>query len=857
MIKAHIGKSPKILLVYETPQREWWEEQKVSAAGIQRFLKSFRDAGISLEDISVTCLCDSLEKPKASDFKPKAEYTKEFIDTYGFNLIVPIGATAFEKIAGFKGANKYAGKILESELHAGCKVLPCPNPAAAKYDPSVAETVNATIKLCKTEMEFPEIFKREVTEVDYQIIDTMEKFSKFYKHFLSGAVKEFAYDLETTGLEFNKDKILTIQFSDKENVSYLIPSDFYGKWHKDDWTQIVCSLRRLFKDDTKTVIGHNKKFDDKFMAYHWGIKVRKKNTFDTMIASFLCDENTPNGLKDLACTMTDLGDYELPLERFKDNYCKTHKMKKKDFSYDLIPFDILAPYALTDTDATIRIYNQFKVLLVQEEQTKTFGMVMRFSYLLTKMELNGWPVDLEWAVKYREKLDEAIETLSAKLQASEFVLKVSEKLKARALEAQNAKRVNKLTELKTPFEFKFNSTPHKHALFFEEMRLAVVKYTKTKNANGKFNPACDKEVIDKWIEQYPEYEDFLIEIRTLAMIKKIRSTYVDAVINRSINGRIHPTYNACGAKTGRLSSSNPNLQNVVTRADKKVTALLGFDPAKYVKKMFRAGLGKVIVGADLSAAEMRVACLVSCDAKLRAIFNAGVDIHCAIAKELFPYIPGDMPDDEIKEKYALERTIAKTVQFLTLYGGGADKLAKTAKITLERAEEIIADYFIKYPGVAAFIKDTTRFVKEYGYSLSPLGRKRRVPIAMSESKDDMKEIAQGIRQAVNAVIQSMASDGLLISACNFNDLIEEQDLPITLLGSIHDALYIEVDESFAVIANNYMIGFMEEFAVPADIPMVADSEYGVTWSDFEKFSEDALSSFIDEEEEIEEEEVAA
>lgn len=665
MIKAHIGKIPNLLLVFDTPTKDWVIEQNTSAKGIQVLLKKFLDVGISLDNISVVSLCDSAEKPKAADFKAKAEYVRNIIETYGFNVIMPVGAVAFEKVVGFKGANKYAGKVVASEIYEGCKTIPCPSPAAIKYDPAIADLILSTINLCKSEMEFPGIVEKQKMPVKYHIIDTREKFDDFYELFKSSRVSEFTYDLETTGLSFNRDKILTIQFSEKAGSSYLIPSDFYKTWIADDWLHIKCCLRALFKDESKTVIGHNKKFDDKFLQHHWGIKVRKKNTFDTMVASFLCDENTPNGLKDLACTMTDMGDYELPLDRFKDTYCKKHKMRKKDFSYDLIPFDILAPYALADTDVTIRIYHQFKKLLVAEEQTKTFDMVMRFSYLLTKMELNGWPVDVEWAKKYRDILDDSIESLTKKLLASESVLEASEILKKRQLDSENSKRKTKLSKLKQPFEFKLNSTPHKHALFFEVMRLAVTATTKTKDANGKYKPSCGKEAMDKWIEQYPEFEDFLVEIRTLAMLKKIKSTYVDAVINKSANGRIHPTYNVCGTKTGRLSSTDPNLQNQMTRADKKVVALLGFDPAKYVKKMFRAGLGKFIVGADLSAAEMRGACVVSGDVKLTAIFNAGVDIHCAIAKELFPYIPKDMPDEQIKAEFASERTIAKTVQFLS------------------------------------------------------------------------------------------------------------------------------------------------------------------------------------------------
>lgn len=836
MVKARIAPNTQLLLVFDGP-----------SPANQAFLKHFVYSGIPLDSISAVCLHDVDGKPKASDYKNKAEYINELISVYGFNLVVPVGASAFDRVVGFKGASKYFGKIVRSESY-GCKCLPCANPAQAKYDPKVATLIKETIELIKVEMNFPEIHEQSKIPTDYKIIDTMEKFQEFYKHFISSKVKEFAFDLETTGLAFNVDDILTIQFSDVVGSSYLIPANYYKLWSKEDWLTIVCSLRRLFADESKTLIFHNGKFDLKFIQHHWGIKARKKNTFDTMIASFLCDENTPNGLKDLASELTDLGNYEFELDRFKDDYCKRNKMKKSDFSYAFIPFEILAPYALCDTDVTIRIYHQFKELLKVEEQEKTFEMVMRFSYLLTKMEINGWPVDIPWATKYSKILEDASTKLNAELQENPLVIKASNLLKARALDAANEKRVNKITELKTAFEFKFNSTPMKHCLFFEVMRLGIVAHTKTKNAQGKFNPSCGKEAVDKWIEIYPEHEDFLVAIRTLGMLNKIKSTYVDAIINKHVNGRIHPTYNVCGTKTGRLSSNNPNLQNIMTRADKKVTALLGFDPAKYVKKIFAAKDGNVIIGADLSAAEMRGACLISGDRKLIEIFCSGVDVHCAIAKELFPYIPEDMPDDEIKVQFAHERTIAKTVQFLSLYGGGADKLAKTAKITVERAQEILDDYFKKYAGVDQFIKDTTAFVIANGYSLSPHGRKRRVPEV--NSTDEFAR-ARAIRQAVNAVIQSFASDELLNSACDLLDDIEENNLPITILGPVHDALYQEVAEEYRYEARDALLFHMQKFSIPSPIPMVADAEFGRTWADFEGFAEVTPDNYDDDTEDDE------
>lgn len=849
-ISARQGKHPKVLLIFDTPQnKEWLEKGTVTKAGIESLLKKFIEAGVSFDDVSAVCLADEMNKPKANDYKMKAEYVKELIETYAYNVVIPVGATAFEKIVGFKGAQKYFGKTLYSQLMPSVKVLPCPNPAQAKYDPSIIGVMAEMVKQAVIEKEFPEIREIDRIPTKYEVLDTMEKVNKFFDYYNSPAVKAFAYDLETTGFHFKLDKILTIQFTHRVGYSYLIPTDWYNYWTPQEWQQIIGKIRYLFNIETKTVIGHNKKFDDKFIYHHWKVPVRKKNVFDTMIASFCCNENSPNDLKHLACTLTDMGDYELELDQFKDKYCKENKVKKKSFTYDLIPFEILSHYALCDTDATFRLYEHYLKELAAEEQEDVFAMVMRFTYMLTIMEINGWPVDVLWAKEYKGILEGKIAELQAELKDSPQIQKVVAILAARKLEAENKKRKKPLEELKEPFEFNFNSAPQKKTLFFEVMGLPILKYTKTKDENGKrTTPAADKEVLDQWCEDLPEHEDFLLKIKALGMFEKVKNTYVLAVLNKSVDGRIHPTYKAIGAKTGRLSSAEPNLQNIQSKADDKLKKVCGIDTSKDVKKLFCAGEGKIMLGADLSAAEMRYACVASGDRKLIDIFVSGVDIHCSIAKELFDYIPRDISDDDLKKEYKHERDIAKTVQFLSLYGGGADALAKKAKIPKDKAQAILDNYFKKYAGVDAYIKNTIKFVEEYGYSLSLLGRKRRVPAI--DSTDEF-ERAKAVRQAVNATIQSVASDGLLISACNLLDKIEAENLPITLLGPIHDALYAEVAEEDKLMARDLIIENLAQFPIPAPIPMLSDCEWGKRWSEF---SEDFADSYMKEGEDEDEEE---
>ena len=359
MIKARIAEGNNVCLVFDTAQsRTWYERGRIDATGITPFLQKLIAVGIPTNVVSAVCLADVDSKPKASDFKAKQEYLQEIFSTYAFNVVVPIGAVATEKMLGFKGASKYFGKVMVSETYPGMKLVPCPNPAAAAYNPQVIDQVNQALQTIVANMDFPEIRETEKRELTYHNVDTIEKFRAFLAEY--NASSAFAFDTETSGFRFNADQLLTIQFSNQETVAHLIQTNFYSLWTAEEWEEIKQGIRELFADQTKTVIAHNLKFDMLFLHHHLQIPIRKFNTFDTMIAHFLCDETTSHSLKDLACQFTDLGDYEFELERWKKLYCKENKLKVGDFSYSLIPLNVLAYYAQADADVTFRLYNRFK-----------------------------------------------------------------------------------------------------------------------------------------------------------------------------------------------------------------------------------------------------------------------------------------------------------------------------------------------------------------------------------------------------------------------------------------------------------------------------------------------------------------
>lgn len=881
MIKARIAEENKICLVFDTVQHPSWKATgKINGDGINELLKGFAKLGVGVGTISAICLTDADTKPKATDFKVKQDYVNEFFDTYAFNVVIPVGAGATEKILGYKGASKYFGKLMKSDVYPGMKVLPCPNPAAAKYDPRVTELVTTTLQTAAGTMDSPDFPAVERREQHYFVLDTMPKFQAFLKAFMAEDVKAFAFDTETTGFGFNRSELLTIQFSHKETYSYLLPTNYYGIWSAEEWEDIKTGLQTLFADESKTVIAHNLKFDALFIEHHLGIKLRKRNTFDTMIAHFLCDETSAHGLKELACQFTDLGDYEFELEKWKKDYCKRTKTKVGDFSYDLIPFEVLTYYAQADADVTMRLYNIFTEWLIREEQVEVFNMVMRFQYLLSVMERNGSPVDVAYATEYLAKLDPQIAELKQQLATLPCVAAAEEVLNA---------------GVKKPKAFNFNSTNQKRTLFYDILgqrfaffpkvkndirtmtprrREALAKklykevnnkeYPKDKDFTGKdfntcFRPkgAVDKRSLDLWFKETDneEVKELIGLLKRYSELVKIRNTYVASVLEKTVNGRIHPKFNVIGARSGRLSSSDPNYQNIPAHSDE----------AKKVKRITKAPEGWTLSGSDLSAAEMRWVTVASGDEKMAAIFNSGVDSHGAIAKEIFDL---QCHPNEVKDLHKPERQIAKACQFLSIYGGQADALAATAGITTERAQEILDAYFEKYTGIAEYIDRTKAYIEANGYSKSLLGRKNRHPHAPALASKvgngltnmEHMDLEKALRVGVNATIQSVSSDGMLMAACAIQDEIEERDLPMQIINVIHDAIYVLIRNDFLEEGNAVILKYLTQWpnklvcpftgkAIVPPIPMVADSEVGESWDALKE-----LEVFHAEDEDDEEEE---
>jgi len=828
MIKPRIAEDTKVLILVDVPQHtSWCANQRVGRDGIEKLLKGMVQVGIPLSQVSMQCLSDDKEG-KATGFKEKKEHIDELVETLVPNVIMLASSKAHEKYTGVKGASKFYNRVWHVEGSTQ-KLITIPPYSAVTYNPDLLQVIEATLQLVKTQMEFPEIIEEAKADKQYVLIDTIEKFREWKT--LYQTVTRYAVDLETTSLQFNNGEVITIQFSEGYNKGWCIPTNHYhGKWSDTEWYEIVTSVKEIIEDDSKERIGANIYFDFKFLHHNYGVNLPKHNVTDVLIQSFLLDENREShSLKYCAATLLkDAGDYERPLQEFIEKYCKENKIKKAEFTYDLVPLELLFQYACMDVDYSYQLADYFKPLLEFEEQEQVYKDVVRYAWALARIELCGWEIDLEAAAKFKEELEIEITGLREKLQELPEIKKAIVRLSKEVLAKENAKRKTPVTALKTPLSFLVNSVSHKRCLFQQILKFPEIKKTK----KGAY--ATDKECFVAWAEMYPKVES-LVVIKKIEEYSKMLSTYVMALLNRSVGGRIHCSYRVTGAATGRISASQPNLQNISQHSDL----------AKKLKYCFTAKPGNTLVACDLSNAELRVTAAISKDSVMCDSFVKGQDPHSSTAKAVFNL---ECSVEEVKEHHKELRQRAKTLNFAALYGSSSMNIAKSLNIPQDEAQQLLDDYFEKHKGVTKMFRHNLSFAKEHGYVVYPNGRKRRVPHINS---DDRVLVSRAERQVNNSIIQGSSSDIALHALATMWEEIDDKQLPFKIINIIHDSIEMEVPEELIDNAIEFITRNMSTWGpyLTAPFAMKCDPEVGKRWSDLAE-----PEVFVEEDSEDDEEE---
>ena len=592
-------------------------------------------------------------------------------------------------------------------------------------------------------------------KVKYSIVETSIELESFVEKLLQQT--EVCFDTETTSVNAMEAELVGLSFSWAEEEAYYLPIPE----EREAALIVLQPLRPFFENPNIAKVGQNMKYD-LLVLRHYDIEV-KGRMFDTMIAHYLLQPDLRHGMDYLA---------EIYLHYHTIHYDDlVGKKGKNQLSLRQIDLIQIANYACEDADITLRL----KKILSEEIDNKNLH------YLLNEVEmpLMGVLADMEWAGVSidTEALSRSSKTLSSAL------LHIEEEIYALANE-----------------RFNINSPKQVGEVLFEKLKIDD-RVRKTKN--GQYSTS--EEVLESLRHKHLVVQKIL-DYREL---KKLLSTYVDA-LPQLINpktGRIHTSYNQTIAVTGRLSSSNPNLQNIPIRTE------LG----RVIREAFIPEKGCVFLSADYSQIELRIMAHLSQDKNMLEAFRHGADIHAATAAKIY-----NVPMEEVTQDM---RRKAKTANFGIIYGISAFGLSERLGIARTEAKELIEGYFIAYPGIKQFIDESINKARELSYVETLLGRKRFLPDIQSRNS-----VVRGFaeRNAVNAPIQGTAADIIKIAMIRISKALKENNLRATMNMQVHDELNFSVPVDELEIVKSIVTREMQN-ALTLTVPLIVECGTGDNW----------------------------
>ena len=568
----------------------------------------------------------------------------------------------------------------------------------------------------------------------------------------------FAFDTETTGLNTMTAELVGISFATEVGKAWWVPVAC------DDWTEesLLKRLGSVFADTNKEAVAHHFKFDYKILARR-GVKFGVR-AFDTMIAHYLIQPESSHKLDRLA--ETELGYATIPIT---DLIGKSGKDQKHMGQLD--PASI-TDYACEDADIALQLRERLIPQLEDVAGTALFRDVeMPLAIILADMELEGVRINVPELEHYNVELGAKIDALTQVIH-------------------EHAGQM-----------FNIDSPKQLGPILFETLAIpAKVKKTKT----GQY--PTGEEVLEKIKSAHP-IVDAVLKYRKL---KKLKSTYVEPLpkLVNSDSGRIHTTYQQTVAATGRLSSKDPNLQNIPIRTPEGRAIRKSFIPRDE---------NHVLVAADYSQVELRIAAALSKDQGLVDAFVQGMDIHTATAAKVFQ-VSHEQVDRDMRSK-------AKAVNFGILYGQGAFGLAQNLGIPRREAKEIIDAYFEQFAALKAFTAQCVDEVREKGYAETVLGRRRYLPDIQSANAT-VRAFAE--RNAVNAPIQGSAADVIKVAMVNIDAALKAKGLKSKMIMQVHDELVFDVPRS-ELLELQALIGPAMNEAVTLDVPLAVDMSSGEDW----------------------------
>ncbi|MCZ4339099.1 DNA polymerase I [Shewanella colwelliana] len=574
----------------------------------------------------------------------------------------------------------------------------------------------------------------------------------------------FSLDTETTSLNYMQAKLVGLSFAIAPGIAAYLPltHDYPGAPEQLDTETALAKLKPLLEDANIKKVGQNLKYDMSILA-NVGISLRGI-AFDTMLESYVFNSvASKHNMDDLA--LKYLGHKNISFEEVAGKGVK-------QLTFNQIPLETAAPYAAEDADITLRLHQHLWPRLEKAPQLAS---------VFTEIEL-----PLVSVLSAIERQGVLIDSMLLGQQSDELARKIDE-LEQKAYEIAGE-------------TFNLSSTKQLQTLFFEKLGYPVIKKT------PKGAPSTAEEVLVELALDYP-LPKILLEHRSLS---KLKSTYTDKLplMVDAKTGRVHTSYHQANAATGRLSSSEPNLQNIPIRTEE----------GRRIRHAFIAQEGRKVLAADYSQIELRIMAHLSQDKGLLAAFAEGKDIHRATAAEVFSVDFDDVTTEQ--------RRRAKAVNFGLIYGMSAFGLARQLDIPRAEAQQYIDIYFKRYPGVLKYMEDTRAEAADLGYVSTLFGRRLYLP-AIKDRNAMRRQAAE--RAAINAPMQGTAADIIKKAMLKIADWIaNETDGEITMMMQVHDELVFEVDSDKAEQLKLKVCQIMAQ-AADLDVELLAEAGIGDNW----------------------------
>ena len=602
------------------------------------------------------------------------------------------------------------------------------------------------------------------TGKNYQIILEKTEFETWLEQLKQAPL--FAFDTETTSLDYIDAEIVGVSFSVKPGEAAYVPvaHDYENAPAQLNRDWVLAQLKPLLENPDKKIVGQNLKYD---MSVLKNYDIRLKGIeFDTMLESYVLDSvATRHDMDSLAAKYL-----ELETIHFEDIAGKGVKQK----TFNQIELEQAGPYAAEDADITLRLHETlWQQLSETESLKKVFQEIeMPLVPVLSSIERNGVLVDADLLKKQSQEITEKLNDIQK--QAYEVAGE----------------------------EFNLNSPKQIQTIFFEKLKLPVIKKT------PKGQPSTAEAVLQELAEDY-ELPKLILDHRGLS---KLKSTYTDR-LPEQINaktGRVHTSYHQAVAATGRLSSTNPNLQNIPIRSAE----------GRRIRQAFIASDNCKILAADYSQIELRIMAHLSADVGLLSAFKEGKDIHKSTAAEIF-----DLELDKVSSE---QRRRAKAINFGLIYGMSAFGLARQLGIERGEAQTYMEQYFHRYPGVKKYMEETRERAKDQGYVETIFGRRLYLP-EINAKNAMRRQYAE--RTAINAPMQGSAADIIKLAMIKTQQWLEAENNPnIKMIMQVHDELVFELPEDALQAAKEKIRDNMQS-AATLNVPLIVDIGVGNNWDE--------------------------